>query len=93
MHFLLSLIAPRYLLVGSALDDYGTDYEGELLSCAAASEAYKIFGLKGLMFEGEIPYCPIKLQGGEISFHLRTGDSYFAREDWRNYIEFMKKRL
>ena len=92
-HFLLALIAPRFLAVGSAESDFASDAESEFLSCFAASEAYSVFGLQGLVSHDEIPTAKVVLSDGEISYHLREGLPYLSLEDWRIYIDFIKKNL
>jgi len=91
-HFLLALIAPRYICVGSAEEDKGADPASELLSCYAASEAYKEYGLTGLVGGQELPPVGTALHDGEIGYHIRTGRHFFSRYDWLRYIEFLDKK-
>ena len=82
-HFLLSLIAPRRLCVGSATEDLWADPKGEFLAAAAASEAYRLFGSPGLeITEMPPPDAPVS---GDISYHLRTGPHDITRADWEVY--------
>lgn len=48
-HFLLSLIAPRCLYIGTALGDVWADPVSEYLSCVEGTEIYKKVGIKGLV--------------------------------------------
>jgi len=92
-HFLLALSAPRYLLVGSAEEDLWADPESEFLSAYAASDAYKLYGLSGLITPDEIPKAKATLPLGEICYHVRHGAHFLSREDWRVYMEFIKSKM
>ena len=92
-HFLLACIAPRYLCVGSAEEDKGADPKNEFLSCVAASEAYRQYGLTGLKYDGEdMPETGTWLPDGEIGYHIRKGKHFFSRTDWKYYMDFLDKK-
>ncbi len=91
-HFLLSLIAPRHLIVGSAEDDLRADPSSEFLSAVSASEAYKILGRVGLVHNGEIPVAKAVLDEGSLCYQIRKGAHYFSREDWQVYMDYIKGR-
>jgi len=91
-HFLLSMIAPRYLYVSSAEDDEWADPKSEFLSCVAASPAYKFYGADGLISENCYPVVGQALHKGEIGYHLRKGTHFLSRDDWKNIIEFRNKK-
>lgn len=92
-HFLLAAIAPRYVCVGSAEFDKGADPKSEFLSCVAASEAYRLLGYKGIVTPDEYPSAGTALHEGEIGYHIRTGHHYFSRDDWEQYMKFMRKKI
>ena len=92
-HFLLSLVAPRHLLIGSAKDDAWADPTNEFLSAVAASEAYGILGERGLIHNGELPTAKTVLGEGKVCYHIRNGAHYFSREDWQVYMEYIRKNL
>lgn len=52
-HFLVSLIAPRRLYIGSAQGDFWADPLSEYLSLVAGSKAYEEMGRKGLVRDEE----------------------------------------
>ncbi len=88
-HWLLASIAPRPVCVGSASLDAWADPEFEMLSCIAASNAYKAFGQKGFIYperEARVGECFFE---GSIGYHLRKGLHYFSRDDWHRLIEFV----
>ncbi|MBE7042430.1 MAG: acetylxylan esterase [Ruminococcaceae bacterium] len=91
-HFLLSLIAPRFLCVGSAIEDKGADPNSEFLGCVAASEAYQKYGLSGLVSDGIFPELGTTLSEGEIGYHIRSGRHFLSRYDWNQYMDFLDKK-
>lgn len=91
-HFLLALISPRYIYVSSAEDDFAADPTGELLSCIAANDAYKLYGKNGVCNADELPPVGTKLHDGEIGYHLRTGSHFLSRYDWLSFMEFLDKK-
>lgn len=84
-HFLLALMAPRYLYVSSASEDEWADPHSELLACVAASPAYELLGTKGLVQEEQEgrPW-----HQGHIGYHLRQGTHHLGREDWQQVIAY-----
>ncbi|MBQ7039388.1 MAG: hypothetical protein IJN39_02365, partial [Clostridia bacterium] len=63
------------------------------LSCVAASEAYKQYGLDGLKYNGEkMPETGSNLIDGEIGYHIRKGRHFLSREDWNCYMDFLDKK-
>ena len=92
-HFLLALSAPRYVMIGSAECDLWADPESEFLSAHLASEAYQIYGKRGLIHDGTIPKPKTVLGEGNILYQLRFGTHYFSREDWLEYIKFIESKM
>ena len=84
-HYLLSAIAPRKVLIGSASEDSWAGPESEFLCCLAASQSFK----NGLCHGDSIPQAPEKLLSGDIGYHIRFGKHYFSRHDWHRLIEFV----
>ena len=91
--FLLALIAPRYLLVGSAELDRGADPKSEFLTTLHASRAWEIHGAQGLITEDEMPTPGAFLGEGEVLYHYRSGTHYLSREDWAAYMNFLDKKF
>ncbi len=90
-HFLMALTAPRVLMVGSAEEDLWADPESEFLGAAAASEAWKLLGRRGLVYGDEIPVAKCVLDEGDVFYHVRKGTHYLSREDWAIYMSNIKK--
>ena len=82
-NFLLSLIAPRRLIIGSAENDLYSDPESEFLGAYSVSKIYELYGLDGLIHNGEIPKAPTLFDKGNICYYLREGEHYLSRDDWQ----------
>ncbi|MGI6254706.1 MAG: hypothetical protein ACOYJZ_03635 [Acutalibacter sp.] len=89
-HFLLSAIAPRKLYVGSAQEDLWSDPASELQGCLAASPAYEALGVPGLVLEDAQPQLGKGYHCGNIGYHLRSGSHFLSREDWGQFVQFLK---
>ena len=91
--FLLALIAPRYLLVGSAEQDRGADPEAEFLTTLHASAAWELLGEKGLVTNNEMPKPGDFLGQGKVLYHYRKGRHYLSRDDWNAYMRFLDTKF
>lgn len=91
--WLLALIAPRLLCVGSAVLDRGADPKSEFLTSLWASQAWELLGESGLVTPGRLPEAGDALHDGSIGYHLRSGKHYLSRADWQQYIRFLDKQL
>lgn len=88
-NFLLALIAPRALGIGSATEDLWADPKGEFLAGVHASEVYRLFGAKGMPVETH-PAPDVNVTG-EVSYHLRTGEHNILLQDWNHYFDIADK--
>ncbi|MBR0464738.1 MAG: hypothetical protein IJJ23_10255 [Clostridia bacterium] len=83
-HMLLALVAPRLLYVCSADQDQWAHPENEFLGCCAASPAWRLLRLPGLITDGRMPELNAPLHDGSVCYHVRPGTHFFSRTDW-NY--------
>lgn len=91
---LLSLLAPRCILIGSAEDGEHFEPEEEYGYLISLSKEYYLpCGLTGLDRHKDIPTAPLHTGGGEISYHIRSGADYFSREDWNIYLDFIDAKF
>ena len=90
---MLALIAPRYLLVGSAELDKGADPKSEFLTTLHASLAWDILGESGLVTDDRMPCPGDDLGGGKVFYHYRSGTHYLSQDDWRAYMSFLDKKF
>lgn len=90
--YLLALIAPRYLCVGSAVEDKGADPKSEFLTSLWASQAWELLGAQGLVTPDRMPEVGDVLHEGNVGYHLRGGRHFLSREDWNYYIQFLNRK-
>jgi hypothetical protein len=91
-HMLVALMAPRPLLLQTGNSDYWSDPKGEFLSAIAAAPVYKLFGLKGP--EGLMPAAnDTSLLMNPLGYYMHDGGHTVLPEDWKFFIQYMKKYL
>lgn len=91
--FLLALVAPRLLCVGSAIEDKGADPESEFLTTLHAASAWELLGKDGLITPDRMPKpCDLFIDGN-VGYHLRYGRHFLSREDWGAYIKFLDRHF
>ena len=89
---LVGLIAPRFVCIGSAEDDFRANPDAEFACAKKASSAWKEYGKNGLI-------APEKAKTGEkyfegnIGYYKRKGRHYFSREDWQNLLCFFDQKI
>ena len=86
-HWLVALIAPRLVCIGSATEDDHAGPYGEYQTARYASPAWRVFGMKGFVSDG-FPPPEAPQQEGDISYHLRTGPHGLTPYDWKVYMDF-----
>lgn len=86
-HQLIALIAPRPVLVNSAVEDTWADPKGEFLSVHHAGPVFKLLGLTS---------PPTDLWPGvhqlintRAGYHMRPGKHDVLPEDWQTYIHWV----
>ncbi len=88
-HYLIASIAPRYVHLGSASEDWWADPNSQYLSCVAAGGAFE----NGFVYdEGRFPEIGDEFFEGNIGFHKRAGLHYYSREDWLKSIKFINSK-
>ncbi len=91
-HFLLALTAPRKLFISSAALDNWADPDSEFLAAAAASPAFELLGVKGLVHKDTIPNENELLGEGNVGYRRRTGTHYLSRSDWKAFCAFQNEK-
>ena len=76
-HMLVSLVAPRHIVVGGAKEDYWADNEGQHLSCAMAVPVWEMYE-KGSANK-------------RVSYYEREGTHFLSRTDWIIYMQAFKE--
>lgn len=90
-HMLIAANAPHRVYAASAVEDLWADPVNEYLGCVAASPFYEAQGMVGFVHPDREPQVGDVFQDGNIGYHLRAGVHYLSREDWRHYLDFLKK--
>ena len=90
-HFLLAVIAPNFVSIGSGSEDAWADPVGEQLSCFAASPAFEREGLSGFICDRKASVGE-KFHEGNIGYSLRKGRHFYSREDWNLFMSFIKSK-
>ncbi len=91
-HMLLSLIAPRFLYVCSARDDYWCDPAAELLSVRMVGKVYELYGLKGISID-RLPDDQTPDNAGAVGYHYRNGSHGFSNYDLQCFLAFAVKKF
>lgn len=90
-HMLISLIAPRPLLLQTGDTDYWSDPKGEFLAAVAAEPVYNLFGKKGLETE-EMPEAGTPILN-DMGYFMHSGGHGTLPKDYDIFIEFMKQHF
>lgn len=87
-HQLISLIAPRPLLLQTGDTDYWSDPKGEFEAALAASPVYRLLGKEGLQ-TSEWPAAGIPLFQ-DLGYYMHQGGHGTVPSDYDVFIDFMK---
>ncbi len=85
-HMILSLIAPRPVLICSAEDDKWADPRGEFLGGQGADGVYRLLGTDGLAVR-DMPGVNVLVRSA-VGFHLRPGPHDVTDADWDAFLDF-----
>ncbi|MFI5133298.1 MAG: alpha/beta hydrolase family protein [Chitinophagales bacterium] len=90
-HMLISLIAPRPLLLQTGDVDYWSDPKGEFLAAVAATPVYHLFGKDGM----ETKVMPAAGQQilNPLGYYMHSGGHGTVPTDWNIFLSFIKKYL
>jgi hypothetical protein len=89
-HMLLSLIAPRAVLLQTGKQDNAADPKGEFLGAVAAGPVYRLLGKQDLGTTTWPPGGPIL---HDIGYTMHAGGHGIDPGDWDVYLAFLKQHL
>ena len=92
-HMLIALIAPRPLLLQTGSTDYWSDPKGEFVAAVAAEPVYRLFGERGPGTETMPAAGDASVAMNKLGFYMHDGGHTVLPEDWKLFIEYMKKYL
>lgn len=87
-HLLLSMIAPRPLLLQTGNTDNWSDPKGEFLAAVAAGPVYRLLGKTGLD-TAIMPAAGVPVLHG-IGYYMHSGGHGTQPEDYAVFMQFMK---
>jgi hypothetical protein len=90
-HMLVSLIAPRPLLLQTGSTDYWSDPKGEYLSAVAASPVWKLFGMDGLATD-HYPTADEPVLS-TLGYSMHEGPHGILPYDWPIFLQYLQKHL
>lgn len=87
-HLMMSLIAPRPLLIASAKEAFVCDPYGEFLGALAVSPVYEFLG------KDPLPITSLPQENdpafGTLGYYMRSGKHDILPYDWEQFIDFAK---
>lgn len=89
-HMLISLIAPRPVLLQTGSQDLAGDPKGEFLAQQAAKPVYRLLGARDLGPAQWPPRGPIL---GDLGYFMHEGGHGMVAEDWTVYLQFLVRHL
>lgn len=90
-HMLVSLIAPRPVLLQTGDTDFWSDPKGEFLAAVAAGSVYRLLGKQGLQTDQMPPAGQPILN--TIGYFMHAGGHGALPSDWEVFLKFMEMHL
>jgi hypothetical protein len=91
-HFLISLCAPRPLLVTGGSGDQWSDPHGEFLGVVAAGPVYRLLGQPDVGTT-EMPPLDTPVITGKLAFLNHDGPHAITPLDWKTFLDYADKYL
>jgi hypothetical protein len=91
-HMLISLIAPRPLLLQTGDTDFWSDPKGEFLAAKAAEPVYRLFGKK-VIEKDSMPAAGDDTMLNTLGYYMHAGPHGVLPGDYDIFIRFIKKHF
>ncbi|HEV7330508.1 MAG TPA: hypothetical protein VGN63_05660 [Flavisolibacter sp.] len=91
-HLLLSLMAPRPLLLQTGSSDCWSDPKGEFLAAKAATPVYRLYGKQGIERE-EMPRAGDDTMLNTLGYYMHEGGHTVLPQDYDIFIRFIQKHF
>jgi len=91
-HMLISLIAPRPLLLQTGDTDFWSDPKGEFLAAVAAEPVYKLFGEKG-PGTAKMPAAGEATMLNDLGYYMHSGGHAVLPTDYDVFVTYLQKYL
>lgn len=92
-HMLVSLIAPRYVLLQTGDTDYWSDPKGEFLAAKSAQPVYSLFGESGPGAADWTAGGDESLAYNPLGYYMHVGGHGTVPTDWDVFLKYIKKYL
>ena len=90
-HMLVSLIAPRPLLLQTGDTDFWSDPKGEYLAAVAASPVWRLLGTEGLAID-RYPAAGEPVLS-RLGYYMHAGRHGILPQDWPVFLAYMRKHF
>ena len=90
-YMLMTLIAPRVMSIGSAVEDLWANPPAELYSATQASKTWALYGEKSL--ENVSAPALGETYGNKVTYYVRKGKHFLSRDDWQRFLSVFDKNI
>ncbi|MFA5562264.1 MAG: hypothetical protein WDA00_06475 [Eubacteriales bacterium] len=90
-HFLISLIAPRFVCCGLAEADAWAGLQSQYWSYILAGPAWEVYGRPGLVHPDRAIRAGDWFREGSVGIFMREHRHYLSRYDWNRYLDFFSQ--
>ena len=91
-HMLISLVAPRPLLLQTGDTDFWSDPKGEFVAAVAAEPVYKLFEKKG-PGTNQLPAAGAASMLNELGYYMHSGGHTVLPTDYDVFVTYLQKYL
>lgn len=90
-NLLVSLIAPRPLLLQTGTTDIWSDPVGEFVAAVSATPVYRLLGKDGLETD-QMPQAG-QVVGGTVAYYMHEGGHGTIPSDWAVFLDFLEREM